>query len=589
MKKFTIASILLASSLFAINGVPLKQGWNLVGAVDDINPQSISCAKTIWTYRDGGWNLYIQNDTSADNHGFPQIGQISKGEGFWVNADSNCVINFSDSGYIPTNEQGDSYFAYGHQLQDRKSDARYAVSNSLGTNLVVFDANNSTFTLSAYRNDNNDSRAGLVLQDSNITSAQATLKLTTDGTTGENRAQLNACNMKISGNTDLKASAGIVVKPSSISVWYEIDNPDGTWIDVYDKKILENTTMKDKDLNVRITVDGTKIVYSIVDAINGTSIATETYDTETNTSATIASGIGCVEVRARVKDDGDLSVQAADNTVVTLKDLKVVYAPPFETEIVGTLDFTSLTNFVMFESNDADDDLEYTKISKNGNTISVTDYEYDGSSWSSEEVSGVTINGDTVTLPDGEKIKFSIYSTKKAVNNSSLSDLYISDAFEKVVVGTSEYEVDTWDWTNPTYFDPADNQQKNITDLDLLIAGFTTSGNNGEGMWFGGDENPMFLNQDHKVVQGRQDGNYDDGHPRYVRTEQVVGTWTSDGTYISVDTPSEALKFRIIQEGEGYYIEESSKDKIGAVTHDIILTGSNATDDAVQGFLTSHN
>lgn len=98
MKKNLAISAVLASALSLSAGtIPVNTGWNLVGAVDDINPSTVNCAKTIWTYNtDGTWNLY-QNINSSDNFGFNPLTNIEKGVGFWVNSTCNTSIGYDDN------------------------------------------------------------------------------------------------------------------------------------------------------------------------------------------------------------------------------------------------------------------------------------------------------------------------------------------------------------------------------------------------------------------------------------------------------------------------------------------------------------
>ncbi len=582
MKKFSFALILLASSLFATS-IPLNQGWNLVGAVNNIDPQSIGCAKTIWTYRNGGWSLYVRDNSDQNNYGFPQINTINAGEGFWVNADSSCNIDFSGSADVsPT--VGSEYYAYGLYLRDRKSDEVYTVSNSLGTNSVIFDANTSTFTLSAFRDDNRDSRAGLVLYDSNITSVQATVNLHTDGTTWENIAQLNVGRMAISGNSDTLGEAGIVIAQDGIATWYTLDNSDGTWTEVYGDNLATSGNYKDRDLNVRITVDGTKIVYEVTDATDGSLIGTKTYDTDTNASSTIASSIGKVEVRARVKDNADLNAQAAPSSIVTLKDMKIIKAIPFVvSSFSNAIDISTLNNFIIMWPDD--DNPNYMSfVRKNDGSLDGKSYEFDNNQWVNDENISIVANGDTVTLPDGKQIKFSVYDTRKVTSMGGVAydDLYISNVYEEVLVEGSTWDYDVWeDWDNPSYYDPNTNKQVDITDFSSLVAGFTTpSGNNGGGNNIDG----IFLNADHTVVAGQKDGVNSEGYQMYKRTDTVIGSWTTDGDKIIVDTPK--MKYSIELTSDNH-IKVGEHEKVGHISKDVFMTGNDATDANVRAFLTT--
>lgn len=96
-------------TLLSAQTLSLKSGWNLVGAVEDINASEISCAQTVWTYdTNGTWSLYQTMNTS-DNYGYPQLDNINQGTGFWVNANSDCSITSTKSGISSTLKYTDEY------------------------------------------------------------------------------------------------------------------------------------------------------------------------------------------------------------------------------------------------------------------------------------------------------------------------------------------------------------------------------------------------------------------------------------------------------------------------------------------------
>ena len=81
----------------------IKPGWNLLGAVEDIDtfvfPESI---KTIWNYKDGTWYLHTNDALQSltdNNFGFISLTNISMGDGFWVFNDTqnDVVVNNSSS------------------------------------------------------------------------------------------------------------------------------------------------------------------------------------------------------------------------------------------------------------------------------------------------------------------------------------------------------------------------------------------------------------------------------------------------------------------------------------------------------------
>ncbi len=91
MKKLIPISLIAAATLYA--GTTINTGWNLVGAVADVNPSTINCAKTVWTYdQTNGWSLF-QNVDSTQNFNYPTLSNISMGSGFWINSTCDTTID----------------------------------------------------------------------------------------------------------------------------------------------------------------------------------------------------------------------------------------------------------------------------------------------------------------------------------------------------------------------------------------------------------------------------------------------------------------------------------------------------------------
>lgn len=76
MKKVAL-SLTLSLSLFA-QTITLKEGWNLLGAIEDLNIESNGCIEKVFSYNDNSWN---------------NLREIKKGRGFWAYAKSECSLN----------------------------------------------------------------------------------------------------------------------------------------------------------------------------------------------------------------------------------------------------------------------------------------------------------------------------------------------------------------------------------------------------------------------------------------------------------------------------------------------------------------
>lgn len=594
MKKATLLVISSVAALYATS-IQVPAGWSLLGAINSITPSQITCANTVWTYNNsaGNWNLYVKNppSTVTNNYGFNSISGINVGQGFWVNntSGSPCTLDFNST-TPPTTPI--YYNAFGQTFLDRKTDATYTVSNALGSNSVSF--SNTTaplFTLNAYRSDDNDSKAGLLLSglsDANqLSSASAKVKLVT-GATGYNKAQFNAGRFAITGDTSNVGQAGIVLNKNGIFVFFEKRNTEGTTLveSSLASTNINATNMVGKTVDTRISVSGSTVYYQVSGDVNATySFTPSTY--------TLASGIRYAEVRSRNDDTTttDSGLHSGDITTVQFSGMGVMpYMDDISFTPAATLNFADLSSFLMM---DGDGD-SYTNISKSSSTFNVTDYEVNATSgaWEVAKSFNGTVSGNQVTLPTGGVYEFAIQGTQKinSAGGTSFSDLYMSQATLTVITAPTVYEYDIWDWANPSYYNGT--SQVLITNISSFIAAFTstTSGNN-----FGGDDNSkMFLSTGGNVVKGVWDGSsyYTGGCTGdcriFTRTSEVIGSWTSDASKVYVELPKESLTFEVVSNGSGgYAIQEGYKDKVGAVMHEVILSGTQATDATVRAFLSS--
>jgi len=207
-------------------------------------------------------------------------------------------------------------------------------------------------------------------------------------------------------------------------------------------------------------------------------------------------------------------------------------------------------------------------MKRSGDTItSAKQWDYNGSSWTSEDLN-ITANGNVLTDPNGTSYQFDIYNTRKVDGK----DLYLSNVFETITQESDNYEVDKWDWKNPSYYSQTQNKKIDIHTLNDLISGFTTGDDHGEGIWFGEEKHPMFLNQDPSqnpaggaVVAGEFMGYDNNNNPIVHRTDTVIGSWTSDSEYIKVPKSFSKINIILIERESDYYpflFKEVSKDKL---------------------------
>ncbi len=107
--KLLFTSTLLLSTLLSAQTIDILNGWQLLGAKNDINVTEFdnSCVNYIWKYDTTNaatpqWQLHIQN--SSENHGYPQITSIKPGEGFWVKGNASCNITLSSTTTVVAEE-----------------------------------------------------------------------------------------------------------------------------------------------------------------------------------------------------------------------------------------------------------------------------------------------------------------------------------------------------------------------------------------------------------------------------------------------------------------------------------------------------
>ena len=102
MKKFISVVTAFAITSLGAYQINLKQGWQLLGALEDINVTKVfnnSNINAVWYYSDGKWYTYLPNNSTLMQNLPENIGKLSflhKGVGFWVNSLSDLYINIAN-------------------------------------------------------------------------------------------------------------------------------------------------------------------------------------------------------------------------------------------------------------------------------------------------------------------------------------------------------------------------------------------------------------------------------------------------------------------------------------------------------------
>jgi len=210
-------------------------------------------------------------------------------------------------------------------------------------------------------------------------------------------------------------------------------------------------------------------------------------------------------------------------------------------------------------------------------------YDCDGGQCTQEEDDTITIgninsdNNISVTIDSGEQGDLVINSAKSitAVDGNDTTGLglkLIDLTYTVTVSGSGHWD----DREEDTYYDQSTNSQQYITDIVTLKNQYI---NPNSSYWFGDDDNGdvyIFAESNDtsitsgNVVKAIQDGYHSNGHKRYVRGTEVVGTWTLSNGVLTADTPTKIKKWRF---NNGTF-QELEIEKPGSTYHMKWITGN---------------
>ena len=121
VKKFSLSIALLAVTAFG-SGITLQKGWNLVGALENIEPSKIKEAKYVWSWNNNQWYSYSKDNLVV---GYPKLTIIKKGAGFWVYATENGVIDNFNTEILKQSFDISNYPKSTYLSQDLKNSLAY--------------------------------------------------------------------------------------------------------------------------------------------------------------------------------------------------------------------------------------------------------------------------------------------------------------------------------------------------------------------------------------------------------------------------------------------------------------------------------
>jgi hypothetical protein len=92
-----VASVIIGASAASVYTINVKSGWQLKGALQDINASVFNNSNivSVWAWDDVNqkWRVYLPNKTiDLGSYGVESLDKINKGEGFWINATGYASI-----------------------------------------------------------------------------------------------------------------------------------------------------------------------------------------------------------------------------------------------------------------------------------------------------------------------------------------------------------------------------------------------------------------------------------------------------------------------------------------------------------------
>lgn len=257
-------------------------------------------------------------------------------------------------------------------------------------------------------------------------------------------------------------------------------------------------------------------------------------------------------------------------------------------------DDLNLTAYNMFQPNniffDVTDDYGYEKLIVNSETnIRGEWYEYDGTNFDLPETMdiNITVNSDrnvSYSLANGERGYIIINEIKEVLavdddNTSGVGLKYIS--MTSYITDEAEGNWDPENWT-PTYYDSDSNQEVPVTDITTLKNLFIDPNN---GYWFGEPDNKVWMFEassdtsitSGNIVRANYVGNCTSTNENdckiFVRTSEVVGSWSLQDGILSVDAPEAKIEWKF-DNGQLY---KKEIEKVGSVRNWFWLWADNPT------------
>jgi hypothetical protein len=594
-----------------------------MGAVSDLNTSGIPCARTVWVYdpsytATNGWALYQTINSTNNNYNYPQLSTINQGQGFWVEATCNDTITFVDgtpvSGIVPMNFT--MFNLNWTQTLIAPSYKPLVTYLGDGNTIVPSDSN---ITLSTSKVAGYESRTQIETTVSSM-GAEASLMIT-DTATGYNKTQLRT-HSDVYIPDDIKTSSGLqsnnvtaqcMITITGKKMSAQVYLTDGTKdVEVYNQNMYyDETTMVflNNQLDLKIVSDDTSVTFSAISSNSSISIPPVTF---TRPAGVVSYGVKTIKLRTKIDDDDAIanSETSGDTVSAQIYNVTPLYAQNDIGIDINTTALTDSSKQVLFTTFTTGIDLSLEKgwfgafsYNPTDNNLTITDYDYDGTTWQSDTPHSGTItinNSDTNATFNSDEDSSSyniVFGTTEKITaidgNTSFGamDLYKTPMTITVLDGGDGW-TDSWGWAPMDY-----NTTTPITTNQQLLDMYLTQNN-----WFDDSTYAMLDGTigatSGDIVSGYVTGTFacdndgdsvqDDICQSVAKSSTVIGSWTFDTNGIHLDMPFELQTLSMVADSSsptGYFVQSYGVDKVGSVWQEYMITGADLSVEATQTLL----
>jgi hypothetical protein len=498
------------------------KGWNLLGAVNTIDPSNMECVSTVWAFENGNWSLY-QNISNTTNFGYSKLNQVKQGMGYWI--DSTCNTN-------PKNNNIDNTST--SELKDKLLGKLISFEgDTAGSEIEIFlqDNNYADMITSDYSQESLNDAKWTIDNENNIY-----IEYKKGKSLSQDDGEVKTIKISPAHITD----TNIIAKVKDLSMSGSMN--DNTYTDIKIKSIINKENLDNKPS----TLDVSNKVYNFN---NGTAMSDDKY-IFTDTKAYIKTSMGdLIEADYSYSDDGKtVTITYKDNTD---QDQEITLTKTF----AHHLDLLSIKDNMQEKNKLADvDTLDLDPITLNGEYLTNTVIKVNQNSM--EKIYVLKDNGTLI-------VKDSVSSTNSTVGTWALTNNTLKFIFDEQ---TYTYEINSISKKYITF----KGMDANSTDKDKLYLAsikkiedapttlINKSIKNKDNMMGGADFNEAIILDNHK------------GYIKNMYGKLIDATWSQDGDTISFeyqDDMSDTKKSMSIEVHSNNSIEVTDSDNMTAIKY----------------------